>query len=91
MHFCGLKGIVKFRLALNGLRLSGFLFECDSAGVEVVIGPKKFRLGCYWVQIQRAGSNFHTHTHTPRAGWSLGLCELMDMSELKGILSWSRV
>ena len=73
--------------------MSGFLFECEWAGVEVVIGPKKFRLGCYWVQIQRAGSNFHTHTHThiPLAGWSLGLCELMDMSELKGILSWSRV
>ena len=32
-----------------------------------------------------------SHTHTPRAGWSLGLCELMYMSELKGLLSWSRV
>ena len=78
MHFCGIKGIVKFletlgqevilkkhwlvhRLALNGLRLSGFLFECEWAGEEVVIGPMKFILGCYWVQIQWANSNFHTH------------------------------
>ena len=82
---------VVHRLALNDLRLSRFLLECEWAGVELVIGPKKFRLGCYWVQIQWAGSNFHTHT----TGWSLGLCELMGMSELmrlslKGILSWSR-
>ena len=41
-------------------QMSGSLFECEWAGVEVVIGPNRFGLGCCWVQIQFAGSNLHT-------------------------------
>ena len=56
-------------------QMSGSLFECEWAGVEVVIGPNRFGLGCCWVQIQWAGFNLHTHG----LGF-VGLCELMGLN-----------